>query len=70
MRTMTTAEVAALLNVSTETVRRWARTGYLPSHRLGPKTIRYDRVEIERWWQDRQTKLDRLNEIVAHILRD
>ena len=44
---MTTDEVAQFLNVSTGTVRRLAKEGRIPSHRLGHRTIRYRAEEVE-----------------------
>lgn len=39
---MTARELAKRLRVSPETVRAWARRGYIPTLRLSPKVIRYN----------------------------
>jgi PTS system nitrogen regulatory IIA component len=41
-------EVAKLLNVSEQTVYRWARDGSLPAHRVGDQ-YRFNRVELQEW---------------------
>lgn len=44
---LTTSEVADRFGVSRATVLRWAADGRLPSKRLGPKTFRYLRADVE-----------------------
>lgn len=39
---LTARELAKRLRVSPETVRAWARGGYIPAIRLSPKVIRYN----------------------------
>ena len=46
------AEVAAICGLSTETVRRAARTGELTAFKLA-KDYRVSRVELARWWASR-----------------
>jgi PTS system nitrogen regulatory IIA component len=41
-------DVARLLNVSEDTVYRWARDGSLPAHRVGEQ-FRFNRVELQEW---------------------
>jgi len=41
-------DVAQLLNVTEETVYRWARKGSLPSHRVHDQ-YRFNRVELQEW---------------------
>jgi len=41
-------DVARLLNVSEDTVYRWAREGSLPAHRVGEQ-FRFNRVELQEW---------------------
>ena len=41
-------DVARLLNVSEETVYRWARKGSLPSHRVHDQYL-FNRVELQEW---------------------
>ena len=43
-----TRDVARLLNVSEDTVYRWARRGTLPAHRLDDQ-YRFNRVELQEW---------------------
>jgi excisionase family DNA binding protein len=47
-------ELAALLGVHVETVRKWSRTGRVPKVQVGPRTVRYDPREIARWLSDRE----------------
>jgi len=45
---LTTTEVAHLLHVHPNTVRRWANNGLLPSYRLGTRgDRRFKREEVE-----------------------
>lgn len=44
---LTTAEVMATLRVSKATVSRWAKNGKLDVVRLGPRSNRYRRTDIE-----------------------
>ena len=47
-RMLTTTEVAHLLHVHPNTVRRWANKGLLPSYRLGTRgDRRFKRKEVE-----------------------
>jgi excisionase family DNA binding protein len=57
-RLLRTRDVAALLDVSCETVLRWHRGGKLPGgHRLnGTNVLRFDRDEIETWLNGTRTK--------------
>lgn len=41
-------DVAALLDVSEQTVYRWAKAGTLPAHRIGDQ-YRFNRVELQEW---------------------
>ena len=41
-------DVARLLNVSEETVYRWARKGSIPAHRLHDQYL-FNRVELQEW---------------------
>jgi PTS system nitrogen regulatory IIA component len=45
---LTARDVARLLNVSENTVYRWAREGSLPFHRLHDQ-YRFNRVELQEW---------------------
>jgi excisionase family DNA binding protein len=42
-------EVAAALHVSKQTAYRWALSGFLPSVRIGPGTLRFRPREIQAW---------------------
>lgn len=44
---LTTAEVAAEFRVSPETVRAWVEDERLPTVKLGPKTFRFRRSDVE-----------------------
>ena len=49
-RLLRTRDVAALLDVSCETVLRWHRSGKLAGgHRLASNVLRFSESEIERW---------------------
>lgn len=51
-RLFTTAEVAELLVVNPETVRRWIRTGELAAQTVA-RSHRVERAELERFWRAR-----------------
>jgi excisionase family DNA binding protein len=44
---LTVAEAAALLRVGPSTIWRWIKAGRLPAHRLGPRTVRIHRADVE-----------------------
>ena len=51
---MTQREVAGLLGVSVETLRRWRRASTGPAaRRLGPRVVRYDRAAVLAWLSTR-----------------
>lgn len=41
-------EVAEHLNVKPDTVRTWAKTGYIPAKKIG-KTWRFKLSEVDEW---------------------
>lgn len=41
-------QAAALLGVSTRTIRRWIAAGELPATRIGPKLLRIHTEDIDR----------------------
>lgn len=43
---ITAGELAAVLGVTTHTVRHWARMGRIPCLRVGQKTLRFDRDAV------------------------
>ena len=52
---LTTAEVAALLHVRPDTVRKWRQqVGKGPrwTRWRGSRIVRYERAEVERWRRD------------------
>ena len=56
---LTTAQVAKLLNVSDMTIRRWIDRGEFPGYRVTSDSwYRIDRVELERYAEDRRIKID------------
>lgn len=48
LRSYTVSRAAARLGVSRVTVWRWIRDGHLPATRLGPRTTRISRDDVER----------------------
>ena len=53
---MTTNEVAGLLKVHPETVKRWLRSGEMRGSLLGDRTgWRVSRGEVQRFMEDRET---------------
>jgi excisionase family DNA binding protein len=44
---LTAAQVAEWLNVTQQTVRRWAENGTVPAVRIGPRAIRFRRSDID-----------------------
>lgn len=44
---LTTKEVADALRVSTVTVTRWFNEGSLPGVKVGPRTFRFRRADVE-----------------------
>ncbi len=54
-RLLTDREVAAVLAVQPDTVRRWAACGALPSVRLGNRLLRFRAEEVERWIEEHAT---------------
>ncbi len=50
----TISEAARVLEVSRSTVWRWVRSGYLAARRIGPRTIRINREEVDRFMRPAQ----------------
>ena len=44
---LSSAEAAAYLNVSVNTLRRYVADGLLTNRRVGPRLLKYDPVELE-----------------------
>ena len=49
---LTARAVAEQLDVSVETVLRWARRGELPAVYLSSRAIRFREEELERWLEE------------------
>jgi excisionase family DNA binding protein len=47
--TITYRQLSQLTGVSEGTLRVWVSKRLLPHLRLGPRTVRFKRTEIERW---------------------
>lgn len=45
-RLLRTDELAAVLNATPETIRRWAKAGVIPSIRLRERVIRFDLAAV------------------------
>jgi excisionase family DNA binding protein len=59
---LTSSEVARILNVHTNTVRRWSNNGLLITYRIGPRgDRRFERDEIERFLSE--------NKVFIHTMR-
>lgn len=52
MSALTTEEIADILSMNVQTVRRWCREGKLPAVKFG-KNYRVSRPELARWWRER-----------------
>lgn len=52
-RFVKSSEIAARYRVSVETVRAWARRGWIPSIRIGLRPILFDPKEVDRALQKR-----------------
>lgn len=52
---LTARDVAARLNVSTESVLRWTRRGKLPGFRLPGGALRYRESDLAEWLMERAT---------------
>jgi excisionase family DNA binding protein len=53
-RLVTARAVSKMLDVSVETVLRWAASGKLPSIRLSSRAIRFRESAIEEWIVERE----------------
>lgn len=42
-------EVSTLIDVPEKTLYRWIADGYLPGIKLGPKTVRIDKNELDKF---------------------
>lgn len=52
---LTLNEVAELLNIKVETLRKWVEGGDLPSYQIGGD-VRFNRREVEDWMMQRQSE--------------
>ena len=56
-RLLRACDVAAMLDVSTETILRWHRSGRLPGgRRLASNVLRFDSGEIDEWLAGTRTE--------------
>ena len=54
---VTAHELAEQMNVSTQTIRRWWKSGHMPApRRFGRRVIRWRRSEIEQWIETQSVK--------------
>ncbi len=50
-RLMSRREVASMLGVHTETIKRYQRRGILPAIILNSRLVRYERADVEKFLQ-------------------
>lgn len=43
---MSTAQAAEFMNVKVTTIRAWARTGFIPAYKVGPRLWRFRRADL------------------------
>ena len=56
---LTTAQVAQILGVSDQTIRRWIANGSMPGYRITDESwYRVDRRELEKFAKDRNLPID------------
>jgi excisionase family DNA binding protein len=48
MRYATTEQLAVRYGVTVETIRAWARRGWIPSRRAGRRPLLFDPTEVDR----------------------
>jgi excisionase family DNA binding protein len=48
---LTPVEVAEMVCVNVQTVRRWIQSGRLKSHRVSPKVQRVNRADVDQFFQ-------------------
>lgn len=56
---LTVKEAAGLLRVSPMTIYRMAQKGEIPSYKVGPRRIVFDREELISWVKARQRDTNR-----------
>lgn len=49
MELLTVKELALQLRVSKSTVQRWITEGHLPHYKLGKRSYRLDKREVDEW---------------------
>jgi excisionase family DNA binding protein len=70
-RLLRARDVAELLDMSTETVLRWHRSGKLPGgYRLGSNVLRFSEAEIETWLTGTRSKRPLVSVIARSYDRD
>lgn len=50
---LTRDEVADYLKLKPVTINKMVRDQEIPFHRLGPRTLRFDKIEIDKWARSR-----------------
>ena len=53
---LTAEQVAIMLKVSAATVKRWTNSGDLDAERLGHRTLRYRRADVEAFLRRRRQR--------------
>ena len=51
-RYLTTSDIARELNISPGTVWSWIKKGWLPGYKLGPRTLRIKKSDLEHFLRD------------------
>lgn len=64
-RLMTVDEVAQYLRLNREVVLRKARKGELPAVKLGTRTYRFYREQLDEWLKDKSITKDREQQLLA-----
>ena len=64
---ITADELGKRLNLSTDTIRKWARAGIIPCLKLSGKVVRFDSTEVEDALRKRaaQSEERRMNNAVS-----
>jgi len=56
---LTVTEVAELVKLSVQTIRRYTMDKEIPFHKIHGRAVRYKKVEIEDWVEKREAKKQR-----------
>ena len=55
---LTKTQAAEILGISARTLDRWIAAGTVPAHKLGPRTVRIHRADLEALFADASTQDD------------